>query len=64
MSEIEYNDRFFSIKNSPTVMINQNYVIATNDNKTLILVEKDNTSDSQKWTLTETGSNINLECEN
>ena len=56
MTEIEYNDGFLSIKNSPTVMIDQNYVIAANINKTLILAKKDNTSDSQKWTLTKTGS--------
>ena len=58
MTEIEYNDGFLSIKNTPTVMINQNYVIATNNNKTMILAKKDNTSDSQKWTLTKTGRNI------
>ena len=66
MTEIEYNDGFLSIKNTPTVMINQNYVIAANNNKTMILAKKDNTSDSQKWTFTKTGRNISLilECEN
>ena len=57
MSEIEFNDSYLTIY-SPTVMINQNYVIATDINQTMILAKKDNTSDSQKWTLEKTGSNI------
>ena len=64
MTDIELDDGFLSIKNSPTVMMDQKYVIATDNNKTMILVEKDNTSDSQKWALTKTGSKLLLKCEN
>ena len=56
VAEIAYNDGFVYIKNSPTVMIDPNYIIdIATDNKTIILAKKDNTSDNQKWTLTRTG---------